>query len=316
MAVLTSDLIETTKRHLYSGQKPSMNKLAIPAISSATSLTFVNELNDIQSGAYVQVDLEVFYVWEVNELARTATVEPAQLGSVTSAHDAGDIALVNPKFFDHAILAALNDCLNSLSSPSAGLYQSKTVNLTYIANGGGYDLAAVTDLIDIEDIRLHRGDTSSKDWPRVNAWDVGRNVNSTDFPSGLALFLLDPAEVGSTIRVRYRSGFGTLTTLADNVITTTGLPATALDIPPLGAAIRLVHPREVKRNFTEAQGDSRRSGEVGPGAVAGSVNALERDYYRRINEEASRLSQQNPPQGYVPQPSNYTVNRAWARNGL
>lgn len=314
MAVLTSDLIETTKRHLLSGQRPQMNKLAAPSVISATSLQFTYDMTGIKEGSYVQVDLEVFYVWSVNTGAKTAVVEPAQEGSVPAAHDQGDIVVVNPRFPDHAVLAALNDCISSLSSPALGLYQTRTVDLTYVTTAGGYDLAT-TDLLDIVDVHARRGDATSKDWQSLNNWQVDRKANTANFPSGTALFLTDSADSGTSVRVEYRSGFSTLTNLTDNVLSVTGLPTTALDIPPMGAAIRLVRPREIKRNQTESQGDGRRAGEVTPGAVAGSVNALERDYYRRISEEAARLSAVNPPSGYIPSAGPYTSARINARSG-
>lgn len=304
--MLTSDLIADTRRLLMGGQREAINKLAAPAISGATSLTFQNPPEGITGGVYLQVGLELFYVWSVS--GSTATVEPAQAGSVSDIHNTGDIVTVSPKFPDFAILKALNDSIRSLSSPALGMYRTPSVDLTYAS--GGYDLAGVTDLLDIVDIRAHRGGTTSRDWPLIDTWQLDRAVDPTDFPSGLALFLIDTFDVGSTIRVRYRAGFSPLVNISDDVETVTGLPVTALDIPPLGAAIRLVHPREIKRNFTEAQGDGRRSGEVGPGAVAGSVNALERDYYRRISEEASRLSALNPPSGYVPPAAPYTLTRS------
>jgi hypothetical protein len=315
MAVLTSDLIETTKRHLLSGQRPMMNKLAGPSIISATSLTFQYDMTGIKEGSYLQVDLEVFYVWSVNVGAKTAVVEPAQEGSLPAAHNQGDIVVVNPRFPDHAVLAALNDCISSLSSPALGLYQIRTTDLTYVTTAGGYDFATV-DLFDIVDIRARRGDATSKDWQSLNNWQIDRHGNTSNFPSGTALYLSEAADNGTAVRVEYRAGFGSLTSRSDNVQTVTGLPVTALDIPPMGAAIRLVHPREIKRNQTESQGDGRRAGEVTPGAVAGSVNALERDYYRRISEEAARLSAANPPSGYIPSAGPYTTARIGARYGV
>lgn len=311
MTVLATDLIAETRRHLFGGQRETRNKLAAPVVAGGTQLTFQYEPDAIVAGAMVQVGLELFYVWSIT--GSTATVEPAQWGSVAALHNTGDVVVVNPKFPDFGILKALNDSILSLSAPSLGLYRIGTADLTYTANVGGYDLAGVTDLLDIIDIRAHRGDVSTKDWPLLDTWRLDRGVDATDFPSGFALFLTDTPDSGSTIRVRYRSGFSPLVNLSDDVAAVTGLPLTAFDIPPLGAAIRLVHPREIKRNFTEAQGDGRRAGEVTPGAVAGSVNALERDYYRRIAQEAERLSTFNPPLGYVPPAAPYAVTRRRAQ---
>lgn len=77
-----------------------------------------------------------------------------------------------------------------------------------------------------------------------------------------------------------------------DVTTLTGIPATAVDIPPLGAAIQLTLPREIRRNFMDNQPDPRKAPEVPPGAVANSVTQLTALYNIRVSEEAERLSRQ------------------------
>ena len=72
-------------------------------------------------------------------------------------------------------------------------------------------------------------------------------------------------------------------------VSVTGLQPSATDLPPIGAAIRLMAGREIKRNFTESQGDTRRSTEVPPGAIAQSANGLARLRQTRIAAEAARL---------------------------
>jgi len=62
----------------------------------------------------------------------------------------------------------------------------------------------------------------------------------------------------------------------------------------LGAQIRLMSPREIKRNFTESQGDTRRADEVPAGSVAGSVSNLLRLRRDRIQAEAARLARAYP----------------------
>jgi hypothetical protein len=116
----------------------------------------------------------------------------------------------------------------------------------------------------------------------------------TAFASGNMLQLYEPAAPGRAIRVKYRAPFGQLVNLTDNVGTVTGLPDSAMDIPPMGAAMRLVAPREIKRNFTESQGEPRRSEEVPPGAVAGSWRGLAGMRAQRILSEAMRLAAMYP----------------------
>jgi hypothetical protein len=62
----------------------------------------------------------------------------------------------------------------------------------------------------------------------------------------------------------------------------------------LGAQIRVMAGREVKRNFTESQGDTRRAEEVPAGAVGGSILNLQRLRRDRIQAEAARLNRQYP----------------------
>ena len=47
--------------------------------------------------------------------------------------------------------------------------------------------------------------------------------------------------------------------------------------------------REIKRNFTESQGDTRRAGEVAPGAVMQSSRNLQILRQQRITAESARL---------------------------
>jgi len=302
----TQNLIDETKRLLLSGQREQLNKLAADTASGAVTLTFAYDLGGIQVGAYVQVGLEVFYVWAVNATAKTATVEPAQIGSVAAAHDQGDMVTVNPKFPDHAILRALNEDLFSLSSPTNGLYAIRGVDLDYVEGRSGYDLAGVTGLIDILEIRARR-DSSTRDWPVVGNFTLSRDVDATDFPSGYALFLTEPGVGGTDLRVRYKATFGTLLTLVDDVEAVTGLPPSAHDLPPLGAALRLVYPREIKRSFTEAQPDPRRATEVAAGATIGSARGIAAQRETRIGEEYSRLWQQFPARQYLPSPASGLV---------
>ena len=301
-----ADLIDETKRLLLSGQREQHNKLAANTAPGATTLTFTYDLGGIQAGAYVQVDLEVFYVWAVNASAKTATVEPAQIGSVAASHDTGDMVTVNPKFPDHAILRALNEDLYSLSSPTNGLYAIKSADLTFAEGRAGYDLAGVTNLVDILEIRAQR-DSASRDWPLVSGYEFSRDVNTAQFPSGYALFLTQPGMSGTSLRIRYKATFGALTLLGDDVEAVTGLPHTAHDLPPLGAALRLVYPREIKRSFTEAQPDPRRATEVPVGGAIGSTRALAAQRQTRINEEYARLWQQFPARQYLPAATAGTV---------
>lgn len=281
------DLVNETKRHLTSYQREPMNKLAVPLNTTTTSLSFTYQVDQLQAGTYIEIDLELMYVWTIDQATRVATVDRAVLGSVLGVHDAGATVRVNPRFPDFAIFKALNDDLLDLSSPANGLFAVRAVNVSSVGSRTAYDLAGVSDLIDILEVR-YRSRGQQRDWPILPSWSLSRNVNAVEFPSGFTLNTHAGVPQGTTIRVVYKGGFIPFTNLASTT-DQAGLPASAVDLPPMGAAVRLVAPREIKRNFSESQTDSRRATEVPPGAVSGSMRAVAALRANRIIDEANRL---------------------------
>ncbi len=93
------------------------------------------------------------------------------------------------------------------------------------------------------------------------------------------------------MRVTYSARFSPLVNLSDALTAVAGLAPTMYDLPPLGAMVALVAPREVKRNQIDAEPDSRRAPEVPPGAVMNSVAGVLRPRQSRINAESMRLQQ-------------------------
>lgn len=294
MSTTAADLIRETARHLYSGRYDPMNKLS-GAISStsATTITGTYDLGAITTGAYIAVDLEIMLVWAVIDAsAKTFTVERGVLGSTAATHSDGAIITINPKFSDFAILTAINEDLDDLSGPDNGLFAPTNVTLTYNPAVRGYDLASATSVIGI--LRVRAESTGpEKDWPEILRYDLIRAADTTDFASGFAIVLGEPGWAGKDIRVEYAAKFGHFTATAD-VISTSGLPATANDLPPLGAALRLQYMREPQRNFNEAQPDPRRAQEVGAGAQLQAARGIEALRMRRIRNERSRLRKDYP----------------------
>lgn len=288
---LASDLVAETRRQLDSGSRPEMNRLTTTMNTSVTSVVVDFALGSIVAGAYISIDLEIMYVW--SSTGSTATVQRNMLGTVAAAHTTGAIVYVNPRWTDFGILTAINEELASLSSPANGLYQMKTVDITYNPARAGYDLTSVTDLIDVYDVRT---DTygPAKDWPRLGRYTLARNQSTGDFASGLALQLYEGGYPGKTIRIQYKAPFVAFAALTTN-LTTTGLPASAADIPPIGALVRLVAPREIKRSVTDSQPESRTATEVPPGTSRSTAAGLLQLRQLRVREEAARLAQAYPP---------------------
>ena len=286
---LASDWIERTKTYLLSGVQEERNKLASSYTAGSGTMTFTYDAMGIQPGSRIEVGSNLLYVWEV--VGKTATVTGGWEGTTDANASSGAIVTVNPRFPSAQILDALNMDLVDLSSPAHGLYQVGTETLTYNPLLTGYDLDGVTNLISVIEVR---GQTPGvyKDWPRVatHKFRVMQTAptGSNGFASGKALFIYEDMYSGYPIWVTYKQGFTALASTSTDV-STTGLPTTAYDLPPLGAAIVLMAGREVKRNFTESQGDTRRAVEVPAGAVAASANGLRVLRSQRIEAEKQRL---------------------------
>lgn len=285
-----AQVINRTQRQLLSGVVEERNKLSGNLTTSATTVTFTYELAGIRAGSLIEIDAEQMYVWSVTDSNKTAVVDRAFNGTTAAAHTSGAVVIVNPRFPRSQILEAINDEMADLSSPMHGLFQVKVLDLTYNGSDRQVNLPAVATVIDLLEVRSRY---KSDDYQQVRAVKLLRDMPTKDFGSGMALQLDQDIRQGD-LRITYKAPFTKATIESDNVQMICGYPESAEDILIIGAQIRLMTPREIKRNFTESQGDTRRSDEVPPGAVGNSITNLLRMRRDRITAEAARLTRQYP----------------------
>lgn len=289
----TADLIESTRRHLFTGQAEQLNKLASAIVAGDTTISVTYDLGGIQPGAIIAIDLEEIYVFAVN--AGTKQISDCARGyngTTAASHSDDAIITVRPKFSNFRILQAINDDLSDLSTPVNGLYQLRAIDITFNPSRYGYDITDSEGIVSIAEVRF-RTAGPERTWPRIDMFTLERNMPTSgsygDFASGNALVLYQGAQPGYPIRVKYWAPFAPLAELDDDVQEAAGLAATMLDIPPLGAAIRLLAGREVKRNFDEAQSEPRRADEVPPQAQTQAPQALRQLRRERVQAEAARI---------------------------
>lgn len=294
------DLVVDTKRHLLGGDRPAMNKLTVALTATDTTISLKYDAGQVKAGTYLEVDLELLYVWSVNASAKTVEVERAQMGSVAAVHAVNAVVTLNPRFPDFTIARAINDDLLDLSAPSNGLFAVRVLELSGTSMSNGYDLAGASNLLDILAVSTS-APGSLRSWSPVTNFDLDHDAETDDFTSGYALRLHEGVHAGRQLRVLYKASFAPLANLTDDVELVSGLPASMHDIPPMGAAVRLVAPREIARNDTTSQGDSRRAQEVPPGAVASSMRTVAALRSQRIAAESGRLAQKYPERSFMPQ---------------
>jgi len=285
-----TQLIDRTQRQLLSGVVEERNKLAFAVTATDTTMVFTFEVGSIRPGSIIEIDSELIYIWEMVSGTKTATVERGFNGSTADAHAVGSIAIVSPRFPRTQILEAFNDDLSDLVSPLNGLYQIKTLDINYNGQDTMINLPSLDNVIDLLDVRVRY---LSTDYPLIRKAVLIRNLPTSDFGSGTAIKFNETPRSG-ILRITYKAPFNFMTRITDNVQQVCGYPQSAEDILILGAQIRLMAPREIKRNFTESQGDTRRSDEVPAGAITNSVNNLLRIRRDRIIAEAMKLDSQYP----------------------
>jgi hypothetical protein len=291
VATLLSNWIGLTRAHLQGTSRDEVNVLgaSIAAVGTLTA-TFTAPLGGVVKNALLSIDLEVIQV--TNTATPTVNIIRGLHGSAAAIHASAAPVLVNPRFSDFAVFQALNDELDSLSSPANGLYQVLSTDVpATIANG--YTLA-LTNFVDILDIRYQDYNTVSAYWPRIRRYTVERDANVTTFPGGVTLFLYETPPVGRTMHIRYKGEFTELPAVLSTDVTTTGLPVSAWDIPPIGAAARLLMGRESRRSSMDAAPESRQATDVPPGTARSAGQGLMALRNQRIKEEAARLKQRHP----------------------
>lgn len=283
-------VINRTLRQLLSGTVEQRNKLSVALNATATSVVTTYDLDGLRAGSVFEIDSELFYVWEANAGTKTLTVERGFNGTTAATHSAAAIITVNPRFPRAQVFEAVNDELADLSSPMHGLFQVKYFDLDYNGSDSIINLPQVNDIIDLIGVHVRiKGD--EYEW--VRKVRLIRDLPTDDFSSGFGLRFLNGVPQGR-LRVVYKAPFTALTAEGQSLTNMAGLPVSCEDIVNMGVQIRMMAPREIKRNFTESQGDTRRADEVPAGAVAGSVAGLIRLRRDRITAEAAKLARQYP----------------------
>jgi hypothetical protein len=283
-------LLNRVSRQLLSGTIEERNKLATTVTSSDTSIVMSYDLNALRAGGVFEIGSELIYIWAADAATKILTVQRGYADTTAVAHTAGDIAILNPRFPQQQMLDALNQDIDDLSSPLNGLYRVVSTSLTHNGVSRQIDLTGATTVIDLIDVRLRY---LSTDYPVLRGTRLSRNLPTSDFASGYSV-TFDELSMAGTLTVRYKAPFVRATSTTTDVQTTCLIPQTMEDILEMGVMARMLSVREVKRNFIESQGDTRRSDEVPAGSMSNSFTNISRLRRDRIIAEAARLARQYP----------------------
>jgi hypothetical protein len=283
-------ILNRASRQMLAGVVEERNKLATSIDSDDTTLIASYDLGGLRAGTVFEIESELFYVWDASPSAKTVTVERGYGGSTPSSHSSGAIITVAPRFPRAQMFDALNSDIDDLSSTTNGLFRVVTVDLEYNGADRQIDITGSSTILDLIDVRLRY---MSDDHPVIRTCRLQTGLPTSDFASGNTLVFDEPVMAGS-YRVRYKAPFTRAASESSDLTTNCFIPATCDDIIEMGVLLRMMAGREIKRNFTESQGDTRRSDEVPAGAIRDSMVNIQRLRRERITAESGRLKAQFP----------------------
>jgi len=256
-------VLNRASRQMLAGVVEERNKLAAALDSSTTSVVVTYDVGGLRTGTVFEIDSELFYVWDANSATKTLTVERGFNGTTAASHSSGALITISPRFPRGQMLDALNADIDDLSSTANGLFRVVSVDLSYNGADRQIDITSSGTILQLLDVRLRY---LADEHPVIHGVRVQTGLPTTDFPSGNTL-VLDEAVMAGTLRVRYKAPFTRASSESSDLTTNCFIPATCEDIVEMGVILRMMAGREIKRNFTETQNDTRRPDEVPAGSV-------------------------------------------------
>lgn len=287
--------IDQARRHLMGPGRVELQRLGGDISSSATTVLLDSSLRlgSVAAGAVLSVDSELMYVWDASDAS--ATVLRGHMGTTAASHTAGTVMEVNPRWPRPYIM---DELLNEIRALGPRLWRPVSVSYAVDADTSAVDVgAAYSAFISVVDVRRSpsaEGWVDAQTWPRVRA-EVRRGLPTATFASGAAVMFKGGLGYAGTLSVTYAMPFVTTTfTESTDLVTDCGMADSMQDIPAIGAAMRLVRPRETVRTDTHAQGERRLGEEVPAGHITSVAKELRQARDARIAEEEALLNSRWP----------------------
>lgn len=300
-------MMEETRRSLLGMHRAEYNQLGADITGATPAIQCQFTVAGITKGSYIAIDEEIMYVWTTSPQTNQITqMQRGMLGTLPAAHKTGAIIEVNPRFPRFAIRSALNEEIRSWGPQ---VYRVKQALIQTVSGTRGYDLMQLVQDNFYNIISVRRSQPSStsganvESWPSITNWQIVRPAPVADFPSGAGLVIPNMFSSGvnfaspdgismtftgsplPTLMVNYSCPFDQSNFIdSTDLISQVGLDATMIDIPPIGAAWRLLSTREILRTLVEAQGQPADLQFQPPMYIAKAAQALKQQRDGRLND--------------------------------
>jgi len=275
----TADLVRAVRSHAQGGARHGVNALAQPFDNSGDEIVLQYAISGLQPGMSLEIDWIEYSLVEASPATKTLTVMLMEDDAPAKVHLQDARVVLKPRYTTRRIIEELNNELDQLSGE--GLYRVESVE-------GEEDGSLVLPDGALMLLDAWSNDTFQRKLPAA----FYQITESLTGPVLIGPNTLSRATVGCA--------FNYLPLWEDvAVATTTGMIPTALDVPPLGVAIRLLMGTESQRNIIDHQGETRRAGEVPTGGPTTSMRNFAAMRQTRLVAEMARLAQRYGYQQHV-----------------
>lgn len=281
------NLTDRIKNNLYGYASKQQQWTYLSNSIQATDLTFtVADAKQVSRGLVELGGQELVLVSSVNRNTNTITVEPGGrgfAGSTAQAWPANTTVENNPIFPWVRIKETANDVINELYPDlfAVGVSKFPKVSVQF-----QYQLPAdCEEVINVQ----YQLIGPSKIYPWARNWRYNNTADTTDFPNGKAIVLLEDVTPGREILVNYMKEPSVLVNTTDDFATVTGLPASAADLVFYGAMVKMVPSLAGPRLILDTVESSERASFVQPQNVAQISQYWNTLYTNRLLKESKKL---------------------------
>lgn len=267
--------------------RSEINRLEVAMTASTATIAVSFDLRGVKPGSVLRIDNESLYVWDV--ASQTAVVERGWDNTTAVAHAVGAVVEINPRFHNDEITDALLDDVRAWPET---IFRVVTLQADIGATERAINLPVQATTV-LRVLRAQR-DQPTGTYATLPDLDVrlDRSQPVGSFASGNSIVLQTP-ELGraATLYITLAVKFNLSTwTDATDVESTVGLSTSLLDIPPLGAAARLLGAAEAARSDPAAIGPQEAAD------VPATATSKVADWYwgmwrRRLSDEEARLGE-------------------------
>lgn len=251
-------LVDLTINEILLGTYRTKINRIIADLDGTTGDFFLDfPIDGVGQGTILEIDDELLFVVAATESTKQVSCLRGFRGTVAAAHSAKSYVQINPRFPRILVRDTMRE---EVDSWGADIYRQTLMDADVGSNVADIDVADATgfdDLIDV--LRVWRTEPTTGRMVTIHSY---RTEPDIDGPGTCHLYLNH--YYGSTgFRLKVARQFDTsVWTFATDLVADVGLSADMQEIAKWGAAWRLVSGREVRRLFTESEGEGRKAEEV------------------------------------------------------